>query len=82
MQTCSELMWRRGGVGGKRLWEVPLGRAVRRLASYVGVPVRLVDLVDGVGRRDQVAVVQLERWLRARPFIRAYTAAHLIHRRP
>jgi hypothetical protein len=25
-----------------------------------------VDLLDGVGRHDQVAVVRLERWLRSR----------------
>jgi hypothetical protein len=28
----------------------------------------LVDLLDGVGRHDQVAVVRLERWLRARGY--------------
>ncbi len=28
----------------------------------------LIDLLDGVGRHDQVAVVRLERWLRARGF--------------
>jgi hypothetical protein len=28
----------------------------------------LVDLLDGVGRHHQVAVVRLERWLRARGF--------------
>jgi hypothetical protein len=28
----------------------------------------LVDLLAGIGRRDQVAVVRLERWLRARGY--------------
>ena len=28
----------------------------------------LIDLLDGVGRHDQVAVVRLERWLRARGY--------------
>jgi hypothetical protein len=28
----------------------------------------LVDLLDGIGRHDQVAVVRLERWLRARGY--------------
>ncbi|HEX3332282.1 MAG TPA: hypothetical protein VHS27_20335 [Gaiellales bacterium] len=28
----------------------------------------LVDLLDGVGRHDQVAVVRLERWLRGRGY--------------
>jgi hypothetical protein len=28
----------------------------------------LVELLDGVGRHDQVAVVRLERWLRARGY--------------
>jgi hypothetical protein len=28
----------------------------------------LVDLLEGVGRHDQVAVVRLERWLRARGY--------------
>jgi hypothetical protein len=28
----------------------------------------LIDLLDGIGRHDQVAVVRLERWLRARGF--------------
>jgi hypothetical protein len=28
----------------------------------------LVDLLDGVGRHDQVATLRLERWLRARRF--------------
>jgi hypothetical protein len=28
----------------------------------------LLDLLDGVGRYDQVAVVRLERWLRARGY--------------
>jgi len=28
----------------------------------------LVDLLDGIGRHDQVAVVRLERWLRGRGY--------------
>jgi len=28
----------------------------------------LVDLLDGVGRQDQVAVGRLERWLRGRGY--------------
>ena len=28
----------------------------------------VVDLLEGVGRHDQVAVVRLERWLRARRY--------------
>jgi hypothetical protein len=28
----------------------------------------LIDLLDGVGRHDQRAVVRLERWLRARGY--------------
>jgi hypothetical protein len=28
----------------------------------------LIDLLDGVGRYDQVAVLRLERWLRARGY--------------
>ena len=28
----------------------------------------LIDLLDGIGRHDQVAVVRLERWLRARGY--------------
>jgi hypothetical protein len=28
----------------------------------------LIDLLDGLGRHDQVAVVRLERWLRARGY--------------
>ena len=28
----------------------------------------LIDLLDGIGRHDRVAVVRLERWLRARGY--------------
>jgi len=48
--------------------------AVRRFAKYAAEgrylllrdARELVDLLDGVGRHDQVGVVRLERWLRAR----------------
>jgi hypothetical protein len=50
--------------------------AVRWFAKYAGEDRylllrdarELVDLLDGVGRHDQVAVVRLERWLRARGY--------------
>src|SRR3954451_11849894 len=44
---------------GRRWWS---GGVVRRGQRS------LVDLLDGVGRHDQVAVVRLERWLRARGY--------------
>jgi hypothetical protein len=50
--------------------------AVRWFAKYAAVDRylllrdarELIDLLDGVGRHDQLAVVRLERWLRARGY--------------
>jgi len=69
MNVCSAFGWTSAAI--IKLAKLCLGRRsrTRRPRALIrGAPRELLDLLDGVGWHDQVAVVRLERWLRARGY--------------